>query len=105
MLKCERIFVPEMDIFLNIAPKRAARKFQNVFEQSSIFRLNEDFHQPRPQYALRTIDRTILYVNQNSLIVLNNFLRTSARSAEIVLTIALILVNKLLFKRPREKFV
>ena len=59
-----------MDIFLNIAPKRAQRgNVCDVIEQSFIFRLNDDFHQPRPQYALLTIDHTTLYVNQNSLIV------------------------------------
>ena len=55
-------------------------------------------HQHQPQYALRTIDHTTLYVNHNSLIVLNNFLGTSARSAEIVLTIALNLLTKLSLK-------
>ena len=64
-----------------------------------MFRLNDDFHQHRPQSALRTIDHTTLYVNQNSLIVLNKFLRTSARSAEIVLTIALNLLTKFLLNQ------
>ena len=35
---------------------------------------DDDFHQHRPQYALPTIYHTTLYVNHNSLIVLNKFL-------------------------------
>ena len=93
-----------MGIFLNISPKRAQRgKFFNIIEQSFIFRLNDDFHQPRPQYALRTIAHTTLYLNHNSLIVLNNLLRTSARSAEVVLTTALILLTKFLLKQAPSK--
>ena len=38
---------------------------------------NDDFHQHRPQYALRTIDHTTLDVNQNSRIGLNNVWRTN----------------------------
>ena len=84
----------EMDIFLNIAPRRAQRGiFWNVIEQSFIFRLNVDFHQPRTQYALRTIDHTTLCVNQYSRVVLNKFWRTSARNAEALLTVAPILLT------------
>ena len=44
-------------------------------DQSFIFRLIDDFHQPRPQHALRNIeDHTALCVNQYSLIVLNNLI-------------------------------
>ena len=95
----------EIDIFLNIAHKHAQRGiFWNVVEQSFIFRLNVDFHQPRTQYALRTIDHTTLYVNQNSVIVLNTFWRTSARSAEVLLTTApILLTNFVLNQSPRKR--
>ena len=89
-----------MEIFLNIAPKRALRG--NVFKCHITiihFCLNDVFHQQFPQYALCTIEHTILYGNHNSLIFLNNLLRTSARSAEIVLTIYLILFNKFFLKQ------
>ena len=61
----------ERAFFLTSPPSaRSAELFLNVIEQSFIFCLNDDFHQPRPQYALRTIDHTTLYVSQYSLVVL-----------------------------------
>ena len=62
-LPCERIFPHWKLTFspscsrlgkLTSSPSaRSAEMFWNAIEQSFIFRLNDDFHQPRPQYALR----------------------------------------------------
>ena len=95
-LPCELIVPPwKWTCFLTSPPSvRSAEMSWNVIKQSFIFRLNEEFNQPRPQYALRTIDHTTLSVGQYPLVVLNKFRRTSARSAEVVLTIVPILLTK-----------
>ena len=70
-LPCERILpLWKLTFFLTSPPSaRSAEMFWNAIEQSFIFRLNEDFHQPRPQYALRTTDHTTLSVGQYPLVV------------------------------------
>ena len=57
-LQCERIFpLWKWTFFLTSPPSaRSAEIFEMSLKSHSfyiIFRLNEDFHRPRPQYALR----------------------------------------------------
>ena len=103
-LPCERIVLRwKWTFFLTSPPSaRRAEMFWNAVEKSFILRLHDDFHQPRPQYALRTIDHTTLSVGHYPLVVLNKFWRTSARSAEVVLTIALILFTKFLLNQSEK---